>query len=105
MTQQTTEGKAVGNTPFAINLEANLNVGNSIALKEQLQTALRKPATLVLDAGAVQAVDTAGLQLLAAFVRRAEQAGMALEWREPTPALRAAATLLGLDAHLHLPKA
>lgn len=58
--------------------------------------------SVALDAGALQRVDAAGLQLLAAFVRAADQRGAQIEWRSPSAALRDGARRLGLAVTLHL---
>lgn len=59
-------------------------------------------AQVVLDAGALQRIDAAGLQLLAAFVRTAAGRGAQIEWRSPTAALRDAARRTGLAPALRL---
>ncbi|MGH8270016.1 MAG: STAS domain-containing protein, partial [Steroidobacteraceae bacterium] len=55
------------------------------------------------DASALQRIDTAALQLLAAFVRDRRTAGRAVDWRGGTAALESAAALLGLKDMLELP--
>lgn len=57
---------------------------------------------LVLDAGSLTRVDTAGLQLLTAFVRAVEGRGARVEWRAPQPALRECARRIGLEGALRL---
>jgi ABC-type transporter Mla MlaB component len=42
-------------------------------------------------------IDTAGLQLLVAFLRDLADAGRCIEWREVSLDLRAAARCLGLE--------
>jgi ABC-type transporter Mla MlaB component len=73
------------------------------ALQTELAERLDESGNVQIDGTAVDRVDTAGLQLLAAFVRdmRAEQ--RAVEWVGCSDALRKAATALGLDAALCLP--
>jgi ABC-type transporter Mla MlaB component len=73
------------------------------ALQTELAERLDESGKVQIDATAVDRVDTAGLQLLAAFVRdvRAEQ--RAVEWVGCSDALRKAATALGLEAALCLP--
>jgi ABC-type transporter Mla MlaB component len=55
-----------------------------------------------VDVTALQRIDTAGLQLLAAFVRDRRTAGRMVAWRGRSAALDAAAGLLGLDSMLEL---
>ena len=59
--------------------------------------------SVVLEAGALQRVDAAGLQLLTAFLHSALARGIHVEWRSPALALRAAARHLGLETALRLP--
>ena len=55
-----------------------------------------------IDASAVQRIDTAALQLLAAFVRDLRADGRVVEWTECSTALRRAADSLGLADALDL---
>jgi phospholipid transport system transporter-binding protein len=73
------------------------------ALQTELAERLDESGNVQIDGTAVDRIDTAGLQLLAAFVRdlRAEQ--RAVEWVGCSDALRKAATALGLEAALCLP--
>jgi phospholipid transport system transporter-binding protein len=73
------------------------------SLQAELAERLDESGHVQIDGTAVDRVDTAGLQLLAAFVRdvRAEQ--RAVEWVGCSDALRKAATALGLEATLCLP--
>ena len=57
---------------------------------------------LVMDAGSLTRIDTAGLHLLAAFMRAAEGRGARVEWRAPQPALRECARRIGLEGALRL---
>jgi ABC-type transporter Mla MlaB component len=56
-----------------------------------------------LDASAVQRVDTASLQVLAAFARDRRADGLPLEWLGVPACLTDAATLLDLTNALGLP--
>ncbi|MGP1665043.1 MAG: STAS domain-containing protein [Rhodanobacter sp.] len=57
----------------------------------------------MLDAGAVERVDTAALQLLVVYQRELEQRGSHLCWAGTSPAFDEAADLLGLTLLLKLP--
>ncbi len=72
------------------------------SLQTELAERLDETGQVRIDGTAVDRIDTAGLQLLAAFVRdlRAEQ--RAVEWVGCSNALRKAATALGLEAALGL---
>ncbi len=59
-------------------------------------------SVLTLDGSAVEAVDTAGVQLLVAFLREAGARGITVRWRSASPALRDCASRLGLREALQL---
>lgn len=76
--------------------EPALDVTKVSVLHGELGRALKSAAPLVLDAGRVERVDTAALQLLAAFFRAADAAGLTVRWQCVSPPLREATELLGL---------
>ncbi len=90
-----------GSGAFAV--AAECTVADTAALKSGLAKLLDEPGAVTLDIGSVQRIDTAGLQVIATFVRERESLGRAVEWRGAAPALTAAAKLLGLSALLKLP--
>ncbi len=90
--------------PAVVRLPADCRLAAQAALKEQLQQVLQH-GDIVVDAGALERVDTAALQLLVLFRRELEQAGGALAWRGANEVLREAAALLGLEQSLNLPTA
>lgn len=83
-------------------LGPELRIGNVRTLHATLSEALASGEDITLDASAVQSADTAGLQLLYAFVRDSKRRGQAVTWREPNAVLRRDAGLLDLDAALGL---
>jgi ABC-type transporter Mla MlaB component len=85
-------------------LAAECTVAGADTLKAQLARRLGESSPVTVDVSALQRIDTAGLQLLAAFVRDRRTAGRAVAWRGRAPALEAAAGLLGLCAMLELPR-
>ena len=84
-------------------LTAECLVGGAGALKESLASLLDEPRPITLDITSLQRIDTAGLQVLTAFVRERAGHGRAVEWQGAAPALTAAAHLLGLTSLLRLP--
>lgn len=88
--------------PGEVALPAELEIAQASALHALLLPHLEAPA-LRLSAAAVDRVHTAGLQVLAAFVRTRGQAGRATAWHEPSAPLCRAAATLGLSALLGLP--
>ena len=84
-------------------LSADCTVATSTALKSGLLEILRDPAPVTLDIASVQRIDTAGIQLIAAFVRERDALGLQVEWRGAASAFTSAARLLGVAASLRLP--
>jgi ABC-type transporter Mla MlaB component len=87
----------------SVTLAAECTVAEADALKSELARRLDEPETITLDVTALQRIDTAGLQLLAAFVRDRRTAGRSIAWQGRAAALEAAAALLGLNSMLELP--
>ena len=84
-------------------MAAECTVADAGSLKTGLSKLLEEPGIVTLDIGAVQRIDTAGLQVIATFIRERESHGRQVQWRGHAPALSAAAKLLGLRALLKLP--
>lgn len=84
-------------------LGADLVIGGAAELHAQLGKALSEQAPVVLDAVAVVRMDTAGLQLLQAFVQACNDESREWRWENVGDDLRAAASLLGLEQMLKLP--
>lgn len=78
-------------------LGAELRIGNARALQATLCEALAVGGEIMLDATAVQTADSAGLQLLYAFVRDSKARGVVVSWQLAQPSLRRDAALLDLD--------
>jgi anti-anti-sigma regulatory factor len=83
-------------------LAAECTVAEADTLKSELAHRLGESGTITIDVTALQRIDTAGLQLLAAFVRDRRTVGRTVAWRGRAPALEAAAGLLGLNGMLEL---
>jgi len=92
-----------GASEVSLMLAAECTVAEADSLKSDLVRLLADSRTATLDVSAVQRIDTAGLQLLAAFVRDRRTSGRQMRWRGRAPALQAAADLLGLRGMLELP--
>jgi ABC-type transporter Mla MlaB component len=87
----------------AVALAAECLVAGASTLKESLASLLDEPQPITLDITALQRIDTAGLQVLAAFIRERAGHGRTVTWRGTAPALTSAAQLLGLTSLLGLP--
>jgi ABC-type transporter Mla MlaB component len=95
-----TEHKPAGG-PFAV--AAECTVADASSLKVGLAKLLDDTDIVTLDISAVQRIDTAGLQLIAMFVREREARGRQVRWQGAAPVLATAAELLGLGSLLKLP--
>jgi anti-anti-sigma regulatory factor len=85
-----------------IGMPADLRIAAVDELRTTLRDALGAPQ-IVLDAAAVERVDTAALQLLVAFQRAAKQHARQVRWTGVSAPLEEAASQLGLAEALALP--
>jgi ABC-type transporter Mla MlaB component len=81
-------------------VSAECLISSAGELKSALSALLATPGEVQLDVGALQRIDTAGLQLLCAFVRERNSQGRSTTWLGTTEVLGTAARLLGLSAEL-----
>ncbi len=70
--------------------------------RENLLKILQSERSIVLDASRVVRIDTAGLQVLTAFVKDAAASNKSMRWQSPTEGFCQAAALLGLSKALQL---
>jgi ABC-type transporter Mla MlaB component len=84
-------------------LAAECTVSDALSLKERLASLLDEPQAVTLDITALQRIDTAGMQVISAFVRERTGQGRPVEWQGTAPVLATAARLLGLTSLLKLP--
>jgi ABC-type transporter Mla MlaB component len=89
--------------PTTLALAAECMVSGASSLKESLAALLDEPLPVTLDITTLQRIDTAGLQVITAFVRERAGHGRTVEWQGTAPALTTAAQLLGLTSLLGLP--
>jgi anti-anti-sigma regulatory factor len=83
-------------SPSSLKLQPHCTLREAAALKTQLLEQLELGRDVILDGGAVEKIDTAGLQLLAAFSRHLGECGRHLEWTAVTPELLRAGAQLDL---------
>jgi two-component system chemotaxis response regulator CheY len=88
---------------LALPCEASLDIALVQTWHSRLQEVLALQQPVMLEAAQVERADTAALQLLCVFIQEATAQGVAVHWREPSPALRNAARLLDLTGYLSLP--
>jgi anti-anti-sigma regulatory factor len=72
------------------------------AFQAELAERLDESGNVQIDGGGVERIDTATLQLLAAFVRDLRAEARSVEWIECSAVLRRAAGSLGLESALNL---
>jgi ABC-type transporter Mla MlaB component len=84
-------------------LAAECTVSDAGSLKERLAGLVDRPQTVTLDVSALQRIDTAGLQVITAFVLERATNGRPVEWQGTAPVLATAAQLLGLTFIFKLP--
>lgn len=83
-----------------LSLEGSLDIAGARELREALAGLLEAGEPCAIEASAVERADAAAVQLLHAFAREARARGVPLAWRDPSPALREAFRLLGLERTL-----
>ncbi len=81
-------------------LPAALDVEGAEELLERCRAAAAGEGALAVDAGEVECVDTAGLQILIATRAALAAAGRELRWERVSPALAEAARLAGATGAL-----
>jgi len=91
----------VGSDVSRMTLPQTLSIADASAFKSRLQEILDvQPGRIVIDLDAVVSTDTAGLQLLTAFVLSATRNGSRIQWDNLSVPLYMAACQLNLEAHL-----
>ncbi|WP_075185533.1 STAS domain-containing protein [Teredinibacter haidensis] len=81
------------------NLPENLTIAHIHGLHEEFEALVDKQDcdVVVLKASSVQRADTAGLQLLLAFMQATRERQISVTWDHPSQTLCNAAKLLGVD--------
>jgi ABC-type transporter Mla MlaB component len=88
-----------------IALASNCTVKDAVVLKKTLVAVKDVAQTVIINASAVERVDTATLQLLCSFVRERVGNDREVTWREPSASIIQASKLLGLTELLCLSNA
>jgi ABC-type transporter Mla MlaB component len=83
-------------------LPRRCTIAEAMALREDLLLQLSSGQSITLNAGPVQDIDAAGLQLLTAFARDIATAGRPVRWQSAPAVLTEGAARLGLCAVLGL---
>lgn len=88
--------------PTPVTLPAECVIAAATGLRDVLLGRVGDAGNVQIDASAVQRVDTASLQVMAAFVRDRRNDGLTFEWLGVPACLTEAATLLDLTNALGL---
>ena len=85
-------------------LPENLTIANIHGLHEEFESIIEQKNCdkIVLQAADVERADTAGIQLLVAFVNASKERKITVGWDNPSEKLCNASGLLGLDGALGL---
>lgn len=100
-TSSTVEASA-GPNEATVPLGSDLRIGRARDLYTALVEGAAPGAVVIIDGTEVAKVDAAGLQCVVAAAVRLRTAGATWRWHNPSPALKSAAQLLGLDGVLEL---
>lgn len=68
----------------------------------EFRDVLENQKEIELSAGELQRIDGAGIQILVALFRQAEQEQKEISWKDTSDSLLSAASLLGVSEELHL---
>jgi anti-anti-sigma regulatory factor len=90
---------SLSNAPLRL---GSMSLRDVTAFQAELAERLDDSGTVLINASGVERIDTATLQLLAAFVRDLRADARVVEWTECSAALRRAAHVLGLTSALDL---
>jgi anti-anti-sigma regulatory factor len=89
---------------YSLVMERQCTVREAEAFKVALQAAEDSSGDFTIQAGAVERIDTAALQLLLGFAARLRLTDRRLVWAAVPPALRQGARQLGVERALGLPE-
>jgi len=79
-----------------------LDISAVAAKLPEFKDVLENQKTIEVSAAGLQRVDGAGIQMLVALFRQAEQEQKDISWKDTSESLLSAASLLGVSEQLHL---
>lgn len=85
-----------------VSLGSALDIANVSGLKKRLVTAIEKELPVVLVAEKVDKTDSAGLQLIYAFIQKVNQKGHQVSWQKPSDSILETSEILGMTGALNL---
>lgn len=80
-----------------VSLGTALDIMHAKSLKTRLAAAIAKNIPVVLVSNKVEKADTAGLQLIYAFIKNVEMQGNTVSWKNPSDMLYQACKILGMS--------
>ncbi len=83
-------------------LQPQQDIKSIAELQEQLGDAFGAGTDVTVDASRVEAIDTAALQLLAAFANSMREQSRSIDWKDPSPCFREMAELTDISSVLRL---
>jgi len=86
-----------------LRLPETLRISDAADVYAYMLDVSRESGPVCIESAALRQIDTAGLQLLAAFASEIRKQGAQLVWPEPAPVLCNAANVLGMGRMLDLP--
>ena len=84
----------------SITLDSILVIDDAIQLHQQLVALVEKKTEIIINAKAVNMIDTAMLQLLTTFVMTLKKQNIKVTWKDPSEEIVGRATLLNLEKQL-----
>ena len=91
----------IGADVSTVKLPQTMSIADAAGLKSRLQEIIEvNPGRIIIDLDAVISADTAGLQLLTAFVTTATRNGSRVQWDNLSVPLYMAACQLNLEEQL-----
>lgn len=91
-----------GNSALTIELPARVSIKDIYTLKDTLSCQWSEQKTMTIDAGEVDSIDTASLQLLVAAVNSAKTHDVTVAWKSVSDKLRDLAAIVDLSRFLNL---
>jgi len=89
-------------TQTTYQLPSGCVINNAEALKQSMLAQINEDESIFLDGSSVSQLDTAGIQLLYAFVQEATLRNKPVQWSNPSEKLIEVAELLGMREKLGL---
>lgn len=103
--QGTAPATSAGNAPRTVVLGTTCTIEDVAQLRNDLITHLAANKPIIIDATRLERIDTAGVQLLAAFAIDCLEQGIVFAWKQRPAVLEEAIRLLGLGALMESPGA